>query len=150
MKERSHGGAPRPLPRDWLPDPQPTEADPSWREQIERIMAAAAPELRTLRSRRSAAQLTWWSEMARWCAPAAALAAAATTFFLLSWRPGAPPESPPGSILLELVATNGDPVALWRARGIEADPVLAWVALQRQEELDRQSAPAAAREENSR
>ena len=150
MKERSHEGAPRPLPRDWLPDAQPSEADPSWSHQIEQIMAAAAPELQTLRSPRSAAQFTWWSEMARWSTPAAALAAAATAFFLLTWRPAALPESPPGSILLELVATNGDPVALWRARGIEADPVLAWVALQRQEELDRQSAPATAREEDSR
>ena len=149
MKE-SHDAAPRPLPREWLPDRQPSEADPSWRRQIERIMAAAAPELQVLRSGRSAAQLTWWSEMARWRTPAAALAAAAAALFLLTWRPAALPESPTSSILLELVATNGEPAALWRARGIEVDPVLAWVALQKQEDLDRQSAPATAREEDSR
>ena len=150
MKERSHEGASRPLPREWLPDRQKSETDPSWSQQIERIMAAAAPELGTLRSRRSAVQITWWSEMARWCAPAAVLAAAATAFFFLTWRPAALPESPRGSVLLGLVAAEGEPIALWRARGIEADPVLAWVALQRQEELHRQSAPATAGEESSR
>ena len=150
MNRRSHGDEPRPLPREWLPDPQPSESDPRWSEAIERIMAAAAPELRTLGSRRSTVQLTWWAEMARWRAPAAALAAAATAFFLLTWRSAALPESPTSSILLELVATNGDPAALWRARGIEVDPVLAWVALQKQGDLDRQSAPATTREEDSR
>lgn len=150
MRERSNDDAPRPLPRDWLPDPLPSEADSSWSQRLDRIMAAAAPELRVLRSRRSTVQLTWWSEMARWRMPAAALAAAATAVFLLTWRSSALPESPPGSILLELVATNGDPAALWRARGAEVDPVLAWVALQKQEDLDRQSAPTRAREEDSR
>ena len=95
MNRRSHGDDPRPLPREWLPDPQPSESDPRWSEEIERIMAAAAPELRTLRSGRSAVQLTWWSEMARWRTPAAALAAAATALFVLTWRPAAPTESPP-------------------------------------------------------
>jgi hypothetical protein len=113
-------------------------------------MTAAALELRTLRSRHSGVQFTWWSEMARWRTPAAALAAAAAAFFLLTWRPAALPEAPPGSILLELVATNGDPVALWTARGVEADPVLAWVALQRQVESNRQNAPASPREEDAR
>lgn len=150
MKERSPDSGLRPLPREWLPDPQPSEEDPRWSQQIAQIMAAARPELRQLRNRRSAVQVTWWSEMARWYAPAAALAATAMAVVLLTRRPAALPESLAGSIPLELVATNGDPVALWRARGIEADPVLAWVALQRQEESDRQSAPATTREEYSR
>ena len=41
MKERSHDGGPRPFPREWLPDPQPSESDPRWSQQLERIMAAA-------------------------------------------------------------------------------------------------------------
>jgi hypothetical protein len=142
MRERSEHSAPRPLPPGWLPDPNPPDRDPQWDQRIERIMAAAGPELRRLRSRRSAAEVTWWSVMALWWKAAGALAVASTALLLVVGRPAASPELPPGSIPLDLVASDGDPVALWRALGIQADPVLAQIAIRGQGDVTVEGAPS--------
>ncbi len=149
MRERSEDGAPRPLPPGWLPDPHPPEGDPRWDRRVERIMAAVGPELRRIRSRRSAAEVTWWSRMGVWWKPAAALAAASAALLLLVGRPAVSPEPPPGSIPLGLVAADGDPVALWSALGVQADPVLALIAIQEQEDvMGRGSRPTISEEKN--
>lgn len=141
MRERSEDGTTRPLPLGWLPDPQPAEGDPKWDERIEGILAAAGPELRTLRSRRSTAEVIWWSGMGLWWKPAAALAAASAALLLLVGRPAVFPGPSPGSIPLGLVASAGDPVMLWRALGVQADPVLALIAIQEQSDVTRQGSP---------
>jgi hypothetical protein len=146
MRERSDDGTTRPLPHDWLPAPQPSEGDRTWDERIERIMAAAGPELRTLRSR-CAAGAAWWSVMGLWWKPAAALAVASTTLLLLMERP-AFAERPRGSLALGFVASAGDPVTLWGALGVQADPVLAWIAIREQGDVAGQAAPPPTQEEN--
>jgi hypothetical protein len=150
MRERSEHGGPRPLPRDWLPAPQPPEGAPVWEARTRRIMGAAGPELRRLARGRSAAEVTWWSVMAVWWKPAAALGAVSTALLLLIGRPAVPPEPPPGSILVELVASGGDPVTLWRALGIQADPVLAQIAIREQVDVTRQGPPPTVPEEKKR
>ncbi|MQA88743.1 MAG: hypothetical protein GEU90_00715 [Gemmatimonas sp.] len=132
MKERSEDGVPRPLPRDWLPDPQPAERSPQWDARVERIMAAADPELRRLWSQRAAAAATPWSAIGQWWKHATALAAAAIALPLLIEPPAATPNPPQDSLSLGLIAAEGDPVALWRAFGIQADQVLALIAFQAQ------------------
>lgn len=150
MRERSEDGAARPLPRDWLPDSHPPEDAPVWHARVERIMAVAGPELRRLGSRRSATEITWWSRMGLWWKPAAALAAASTALLLLVGRPAVFPEPPPGSIPLGLVASEGDPVTLWRALGIPADPVLALIAVQEPEDVTRPARPPTIPEKENR
>jgi hypothetical protein len=149
MRERSEDATTRLLPQGWLPDPNPSEGDPKWDEKIERIMAAAGPELRTLRSRRSAAEVTWWSRMGLWWKPAASLAAASTALVLLVERP-ASAEPPPGSLALGFVVSDGDPVTLWGALGIQADPVLALIAIGGQGDMMGQGAHPSIRKEENR
>lgn len=149
-REEPADRTPRPLPREWLPDRQPPEGAPAWHARVERIMAAAGPELRRLGSRRSTAELTGRSRMGSWWKPAAALAAVSTALLLLVGRPAASPEPPPGSIALALVASEGDPVTLWGAFGIQADPVLALIAVQEQADLTRQARPSTIQEEDNR
>ncbi|MQA92390.1 MAG: hypothetical protein GEU90_19550 [Gemmatimonas sp.] len=130
MRDRSEGGVPPPLPWEWLPDPQPPEGAEPWDTRLERIMAAADPGLRGLRTR-SAAAGTSWSVFGLWWKPAAALAAAAIALPLLI---GPPTVSEPRTegLSLSLIAAEGDPVTLWGAFGIPADPVLARIAFQGQ------------------
>ena len=132
MSEPSEGNEPHTLPPSWLPDPQPPDGAVRWEAATRRIMAAAEPELRRLRSRGGAAAgASWWSEMGLWWRPAAAVAAAAAAALLvLLERSTAVPGPAPGSVPLGLVASDGDPVTIWRAVGIEADPVLARIAIQ--------------------
>ncbi|MBI4421972.1 MAG: hypothetical protein HY560_14200 [Gemmatimonadetes bacterium] len=149
MKERSEDGAPQALPRDWLPDPHPSEDAPVWDTRARRIMAAAGPELRRLKGRRSAAEVSWWSMMALWWKSAAAVAAVATALLLVQ-RPAAFPEPPPGSIPLGLIAADGEPVTLWGALGIQADPVLALIAIREQRDVTGQRAPQTIPQEENR
>jgi hypothetical protein len=149
MRERSEDGTTRRLPEGWLPDAHPSEGDPKWDERIERIMAAASPELRTLRNRRAAAGAASWSVMGLWWKPAAALAAVSTALLLLIERP-AFPELPAGTLALGVVASAGDPVTLWELLGIQADPVLALIAIREQGDMTGQDAPATIREEENR
>jgi hypothetical protein len=150
MRRRWEHGTPRPLPRGWLPDPYSPEGDPKWDQSVERIMVAARPELRRLRSERSAAEVTWWSMMALWWKPAAALATASAAILVLVGRPRVPPEPPPGSIPLGLVASDGDPVTLWGALGIQADPVLAQIAIREQGDIAGQESRPDTPEERTR
>jgi len=128
MRESSEHGAPRPIPRDWLPDPQPAEDTREWRDSLERVMAAADPALTRLEHRRASAG-AGWSVIGFWWKPAAALAATAMALLVLIESPIVFPEPAPGSITLGLVASDGDPVTLWSAIGVQADPVLAWIAI---------------------
>jgi hypothetical protein len=150
MRERSEDAAPRPLPRDWLPDPQPPEGASVWEARTRRIMTAAGPEFRRLGRARSAAEVTWWSMMALWWKPAAALSAVSIALLLLIGRPAVPPEPPPGSMLVGLVASGGDPVTLWRSLGIQADPVLAQIAIREQTDATRQDSRLTIPEEKKR
>lgn len=149
MKEPSEDSAPRPLPRAWLPDPHPPRGASVWDARTQRIMAAADPELRRLGKGRAAAEATstWSSVMGRSWKPVAALAAAAVALFLLTTRPPASREPPQSSLTLSLVATEGDPVTLWSAFGIPADPVLALIAFRGQGHAAGQGTPNPRQEE---
>ena len=129
MRERSKRDEPQPLPRSWLPDAGPPDDSPVWAERIERIMAASAPELERMTHAPAAAEATPWSVMGQWWKPAAVLAAASLMLLLASDGAADAPDSPTGSILLGIVASDGDPATLWRSLGIEADPALALIAL---------------------
>ena len=119
----------RPLPRDWLPPRQPPEGADVWAARVDRIMSAAGRELRRSSSQGPVTS-TSWSTMAGWWKPAAALAAAALALFFVLRVPTSRVEIPPRSIPLNLVASAGDPVAVWEVVGVEAHPVLALIALQ--------------------
>jgi len=150
MRERTEDGAPQPLSRRWLPDPHPPEGAPQWDARVDRIMAAADLELRRLTNRRAAARATWWSVMGLWWKLAAALAAGAAALLLLIERPAAFQEPAQGSLSLSLVAAEGDPVTLWGAFGIQADPVLALIAIQKQGDVTGQGSPPSIPEEENR
>jgi hypothetical protein len=149
MTERSNDNqATGPLPRDCLPESQPREGAPVWDARVRRIMAAAEPELRRIEGRRSAVEAApWWSVMGMWWKPAGALAAASVALLLLLGRRDIHPGPPPGSIPLGLVASEGDPVTLWGVLGVQADPVLALIAVRG--DVTGPSAPSSTqREEN--
>ncbi|MBI4539880.1 MAG: hypothetical protein HY704_10275 [Gemmatimonadetes bacterium] len=152
MKERSEDGVPRPLPRDWLPDPHPPEGAPEWDARVGRILAAADPELQRLGNRR--AVVGTWCVLGLLWKPAAALAVAATALLLLTGRSAAFPEPSQGLLSLSLIAVEGDPVALWEASwepfGIEADPVLALIAFQEQGDVTGTGMPATTPEGENR
>lgn len=122
---------PRPLPRAWLPAATAPESAPEWQERAARIVAAAEPSLHRLGDLRPAVDASVAGLLGSWWRPAAALAAAAAALLLLL-DPRNPPASSPGWSSLSVVAAAGEPVALWDALGIEADPVLALIALQKQ------------------
>jgi hypothetical protein len=118
---------PAPLPRDVLPGPVPREGSAEWESAVERVLAAAEPRLPG--PRRSVVHLEqrWPSVLGAWWRPAAVLAAAATAAVLLMRAEPAAPA--PGTIPLGVVATQGDPAALFAGLGLDADPVLALIAL---------------------
>lgn len=150
MRERSKNETARPLPRGSLPDSLPLDGDPKWEESVERIMAAAGPGLRTLGSRRSAAAVTWWSSVGLWWKSAAVLAAASLALFLLVGRGVRSSEPPPSSIPVALVASDGDAVMLWEIFGVQADPVLALIALREQRDATGQRVAPIIRKEERR
>ena len=145
-----YGGSPRPIPRDWLPDPQPAEDTREWSDSLERIMSAADPELRRLASLRAAPHIGSWSTLGLWWKPVAVFAAAATTFLILSGRPGKVAEQTQASLPLSLIAAQGDPVTIWETLGIEAHPVLALIVFREQEASSRSGAPPGTPEEANR
>ena len=148
MTERPEDEVQQPLPTTWLPDPHPPDDDRRWNETTERIMRAAAPELQALRSRRSTIAVGGWSEMGRWWKPAAVLAAASIALLLLL-EPLISRTAVPRSLPLGFVASDGDPVTLWRMMGLEADPVLALIAI-RDQTSPRQAPPEMIRDEENR
>lgn len=131
MVDRAGDGAPRPPPRDWLPHPTAPESAPEWQNRLERIVAAAEPALRRLGERGSDVELTWPAMLGRWWKPAVAMAAAAVALLLVLHPRNATREAGDG-LPLSVVAAEGEPVALWEGLGIEADPVLALIALQQE------------------
>lgn len=129
MVERSNDDAPRPLPRDWLPEATTPEGAPEWEDRLERIVAAAEPALRRLGRRGSAMEVTWPAMLGPWWKPAVALAAAAAALLFVLHPRDAIREGGDG-LPLSVVAWEGEPFALWEGFGIDADPVLALIALQ--------------------
>ncbi|MCA1789292.1 MAG: hypothetical protein LC667_05370 [Thioalkalivibrio sp.] len=117
---------------EWLPDPIPPENDPEWDRRVARILAAAEPALARMAGRSATATEAWLSEMGGWWRPVAALAAAAVAFLLLvTEAPGPGPNAPePDAMTLTILASDGDPTAIWAAMGVPADPVLALLSLE--------------------
>ena len=115
---------PAPLPRGWLPDATPREGTPLWEITVARVVAATEMRGSTLLD-----PPAWPSVLGSWWRPAAALAVAAGALLLVS--PAEPPSPQPraGEVPLSVVATEGDPAALLAGLGVEADPVLALIAL---------------------
>lgn len=122
-----------PLPPDWLPEPAgPSEGSAAWEAEVRRVVEAAAPRLEARRSDDGAADPGGsgaWAGLGRLLRPAAGLAAAAT-LALFAVGPERADRPPSRSAALAAVASGGEPVALWRASGTEADPVLALIALE--------------------
>jgi len=132
MVERAGDNAPRPLPRDWLPEATAPEGAPEWDVRVARIIAAAEPTLRRLGKRRSEIAASWPTMLGSWWKSAAALAtAAAALLFML--KPETIREPAQGWLPLSVVAAEGEPFALWEGLGISADPVLALIALQQED-----------------
>jgi hypothetical protein len=119
---------PAPLPRGWLPEATPREGTPLWEITVVRVMAATEMRASTLLDLRPPS--AWPSVLGSWWRPAAALAAAAAA---LLWMIPTEPSSPlpgAGELPLSVMATKGDPAALLAGLGVEADPVLALIALE--------------------
>jgi hypothetical protein len=124
--------APAALPEAWLPEALPPEGHPAWELRARRIIAAAEPELARLEREVGPPATPWLSELGGWWKPAALLAAAASALLFVTADPP-PPDSPAFSsegMALTLIASDGDPTALWAALGVPADPVLALLTLQ--------------------
>jgi len=132
MIERSNDNAARPLPRDWLPEATAPEAAPEWEVRAERIVAAAEPTLRRLGERGSEIEVTWSAMLGSWWKPAAAMATAAAALLVMFDLPGILRDTGHGELPLSVVAADGEAFALWQGLGIDADPVLALIALQEQ------------------
>jgi hypothetical protein len=115
------------LPRHLLPDALPPSDATELVAMRERIMERAGGDLELLRIA-GAQQNDWAGVFAAWLRPAAGLACAAgVLLFVMIQSAPAPPRSP-GAVALGVLATGGEPVALWNALGVEADPVLALFA----------------------
>jgi len=121
-----HGPA-APLPRDWLPEAAPAEGAPEWELGVRRIVAAA--EARRLASRQPRAVARPPAGLGTYMIPGAALAAAAALVLALGLS-RLPRQPAPGGLILSVVAGGGSPDALWRGLGVDADPVLALIALE--------------------
>ncbi|MEX2048541.1 MAG: hypothetical protein WEB90_03090 [Gemmatimonadota bacterium] len=89
-------------------------------------MAATDRKWARLELRGTGGEPSWLSEVGSWWRPAAALAAAAVAVLLWSDpHIRTEPAHTAAEMALGLVASDGDPVALWAALGVSADPVLA-------------------------
>jgi hypothetical protein len=125
--------------------------DAVWAERVQRIVAAAAPEL----SRRASAIRAMppgWFGLAAWVRPAALIGGVAAVVLLvdLARSSSAPSESLPEALTLGFVAANGDLVALWRSAGIQAEPLLAAIALQAGRDDGGSSMPGSTQTEGAR
>jgi hypothetical protein len=129
MKSGSTDEIPPPLPREWLPEPLAPDDAADWNAAVSAIMEAAEPKLRALATLPGPEDVSWWSLLGRWWTPAAGLAAAAAAILVIAQQ-GKQVGPAPGSLPLNVMAAEGDPAALWEGYGVEADPVLALIALQ--------------------
>jgi len=122
-----------PLPKEWLPEsPVPPDEDVAyWERRLERVMAEAEPQLRRQR-RRDPSRISWVEALALRWRPAAAtgLALAAAMVLALVGSSGRRAGVDPRAITLSAVVGEGEPEALWRAAGLQADPTLALIALE--------------------
>jgi len=124
---------PEPLPKEWLPDsPVPPEGDEAyWSAQLGRLMAEAEPILSAHRSE-PADTASWMAALAvRW-RPAAvsALALAASMVLAFVWQAEHMPTPSGRTIVLSTIVGEGQPAAIWKGAGVEADPTLALLALE--------------------
>lgn len=136
---------PPPLPREWLPERLPPEEDAVWDERVARIMAVAPLEGGGVQGRSGPDQTSWLSEMGRWWRRAAALGAAAVVALIFVVEEPERTRSsavPAEALALTVVATDGDPVALWAALGVAADPLLALLALENHDAIGAPSGPS--------
>ncbi|MEQ1858051.1 MAG: hypothetical protein ABL963_16470 [Longimicrobiales bacterium] len=119
-----------PLPRDWLPEALAPESHAVWDASTARVLASAEREW-SIRASGVPGVASWLSEMGGWLRPVAMLAAAAVVLALvLTDRPTLmAPSQAADAMALQLVASGGEPFALWAALGVPADPVLALLAL---------------------
>jgi hypothetical protein len=132
MQERLDDDAPSPIPRSWLPEPSPPEGGARWEAGVQRVLAAAEPVLGRLRAPAFEIEAAWTAMLAAWWKPAALLAAAAAALLLVLDPPHAPAATDSGALPLSVIAADGEPAAMWAGLGIEADPVLALIALREQ------------------
>ena len=121
MAHRPDDNEPRPLPRTWLPDATAPEDAPEWEARLERIAVLTEPALWKLAG-------SWTSLLVPWWKPAVLLAAAAALAVAVS------PDGQDASLPLSVIARDGGPLVLWERVGVEADPVLALIALGQREE----------------
>lgn len=138
-----------PLPKEWLPKAAPPDGHTEWEARTARIMSAVGPEWARLRLGGRAMGPSWLAEMGRWLRPAAALAAAGAGLLLWVTKPPAPSATflSAENVALGLVVSDGDPVALWAALGVQADPVLALLTFEDHRALRAPTGPSTPSEE---
>jgi hypothetical protein len=121
-----------PLPREWLPEPVLPGGHVAWDASAARIVGALELEWAKHTARGQPDASHWVSDLGRWLRPAAALAAAAITLLFVLDDPRTHPSSTHAAdeMALGLVASHGDPAALWATLGVPADPVLALLTLE--------------------
>lgn len=146
MTGRARDETPRPLPREWLPEPTPLEGTPEWRSMAERIITGAEHEMG---KRTAAIAEAWPAILGSLWKPAAALAAAAAALLLVLHPEPAHREPDASALPLRLVAAEGEPLALLEGLGIRADPVLAMIAFEGPADMtDQEAIPTTPEREN--
>lgn len=125
---------PERIPSEYLPG-SGRESDQNdgalFESRISRLVEAAEPTLERYRE----GQTGWWQPLADYWQPAtvAAFAGTAAIFFAYSFTYVSQQVPTPGNLALVAVASDGNPASLWSAVGKEADPVLAVIALAKEE-----------------
>jgi hypothetical protein len=117
-----------PLPRKWLPEPAAPADAPEWEALARRIMSAAGPAL----DRQASAdpEAGWAVVLGSWLRPALVFAAASAAIVVVAYQAKPVQGVDRPSVPLAVLASDGDPAALWQSLGITADPVLGLIALQ--------------------
>ena len=125
---------PERIPPEYLPG-SGSEADHNddalFESRISRLVEAAEPTLKRYREGQSG----WWQPLADHWQPAtvAAFAGTAAMFFAFSFTHVSPQAPIRDNLAIVAAASEGNPASLWSAVGQEADPVLAVIALAREE-----------------
>jgi len=125
---------PERIPPEYLPG-SGGEADHNdealFESRISRLVEAAEPTLERYRE----GQTGWWQPLADYWQPAtvAAFAGTAALFFAYSFTHVSQQVPTMANLAIVAAASDGNPASLWSAVGQEADPVLAVIALAREE-----------------
>jgi hypothetical protein len=116
-----------PLPREWLPEPAAPEEAPEWDALARSIMSAAGPSL----DRQASADPEGGRAfvLGSWLRPAMVFAAASAAIAVVAYQAQPVHDVHGPSLPLAVLASVGDPAALWQSLGITADPVLGLIAL---------------------